>query len=60
MFDWILFTVAPMVLIAMIAVPVALLLAVCMDVSNCRTRRAARQAAEAAGEVAEPVEASCA
>ena len=60
MFDWILFTVAPMVLIAMITVPVALLLAACMGVSNYKARRAARQAAEATVDAAEPAEAPCA
>lgn len=47
MFDWILFTVAPMIIIAVVAVPVALVLAVCAGVTNYARRRAARLAAEA-------------
>lgn len=48
MFDWILFVVAPMIMVGLVAVVVAGALAICAGVTNWIARKEARAAAEAA------------
>lgn len=53
MYDWILFTLAPMIIMGMIAVVVAGALAICAGLNNRANRREAAAAAEAAQVAAE-------
>lgn len=48
MFDWILFVLAPMILVGIVAVVAAGALAICAGVTNRAARKEARAAARAA------------
>ena len=47
MYDWILFVVAPMIMVGLVAVVAAGALAICAGVTNWTARKEARKAAEA-------------
>ena len=48
MFDWILFILAPMIIVGLVAVVAAGALAICAGVTNWSARKEARAAAESA------------
>ena len=48
MFDWILFILAPMIIVGIVAVVAAVALAICAGVTNWNARKEARAAVEAA------------
>ena len=49
MFDWILFILAPMIIVGIVAVVAAGALAICAGVTNRNARKEARAAAEVEG-----------